>query len=94
MLCGHFGSYLGLNSQDIYCGEIKFRRMGIFDLYEVSSKGDGIGVKFGDKITSYGKTQGQETWFNTSVWLDMMIEGQMIREIQMGKAWQGPDHGK
>lgn len=94
MLYGHFGSYLGLSSQEIYCGEIKFRRRGIFDPYEGNSKDNGIGVEFLGKITSYRKTQRQETWFNTSAWLDIMIQGQMSREVSMDKAWRGPDHRK
>ena len=57
MLYGHFRGYLGFSSQEIYCRERKFRKMGIFDPDEVSSKGNRIRVEFGGKIISYGKTQ-------------------------------------
>lgn len=70
MLYGHFGSYLGLSIQEICCGEIKFRRMGIFDPYEVSITGDGIGMKFGGKTTSYEKTQRQGTYFSLGRYYD------------------------
>lgn len=59
-------NYLGLGSQEIYCRECETIKMGIFDPDEERSKRDGIGVGFGVKIVSYGKTQRQENWFNIS----------------------------